>query len=276
MDVNNVIQSTLPLVLVFAVKVVGAILVWLIGRKLIRFASAMVVRSLKFPFDQTVARYIGTALSVLLTIGLILAILGYFGVETTSFAALMAGAGVAIGAAWSGLLANLAAGVFLLILRPFKVGDFISGGGIVGTVEDVSLFVTTINTPDNVRTFVGNNKLLGDNIQNFTANPYRRVDLVAQLHHAVDHGEAIRLLKGRLSRLPNVLGKPAPDVEILSFTPLGPVLAVRPYCANEHYWQVYFDSNRVIRETFGEAGFPAPEQNVLIRSSQQDGLRRSA
>jgi small conductance mechanosensitive channel len=276
MDLNNMIQNTLPIVALFALKVVGAIVVWLIGRKLIRFASTMVVRSLKFPFDQTVARYIGTALSVLLTIGLILAILGYFGVETTSFAALMAGAGVAIGAAWSGLLANLAAGVFLLILRPFKAGDFISGGGGTGTVEDVSLFVTTINSPDNVRTFVGNNKLLGDTIQNFSANPYRRVDLVAQLNHAVDHGEAVRLLKERLSRVPNVLGKPAPDVEILSFSALGPVLAVRPYCANEHYWQVYFDSNRIIRETFGEAGFPAPEQSIAIRNLAQDGLRRSA
>jgi small conductance mechanosensitive channel len=178
----------------------------------------------------------------------------------------MAGVGLAIGAAWSGLLANLAAGIFLLILRPFKVGDLIGAAGIVGTVEEIGLFVTVVNTLDNVRTYVGNNKLFADTIQNFSANPYRRVDLVAQLHTTVDHAAAVRLLRERLAKIPNVKTDPKPDVEILQFTPLGPVLAVRPYCDNAHYWQVYFDTNRMIRETFGEAGFPAPEQHVYIRS----------
>jgi small conductance mechanosensitive channel len=213
-----------------------------------------------------VAAYIGTAVKVLLNIVLIVAILGFFGVETTSFAALMAGVGLAIGAAWSGLLGNLAAGIFLLILRPFKVGDLIGAAGIVGTVQEIGLFVTVVNTLDNIRTYVGNNKLFADTIQNFSANPYRRVDLVAQLHTTVDHAAAVRLLRERLAKIPNVKTDPKPDVEILQFTPLGPVLAVRPYCDNAHYWQVYFDTNRMIRETFGEAGFPAPEQHVFIRS----------
>jgi small conductance mechanosensitive channel len=267
MDMTQVVQSTVPLVTTFALKVLGAIVIWLIARRVIDFVARLVVRSLKYPFDQTVAGYIGTAVSVLLNIGLILGILGYFGVETTSFAALLAGVGIAIGAAWSGLLANLAAGIFLLVLRPFKIADFVQAGGVIGTIEEIGLFVATINTPDNIRTFVGNAKILGDNIQNFTANPFRRVDLVAQLHNSVDHQAAIRLLKERLARIPNVLAAPAPDVEILSFTPLGPVLAVRPYCNNQHYWQVYFDTNRAIRESFGEAGFPAPEQNVFVRSA---------
>src|SRR6186997_1718778 len=119
MDIHGFVQSAIPLLTVFGLKVVGAIILWLIGR------------SLKAPFDQTVATYIGTAVSVTLTLALIIALLSFFGVETTSFAALLAGVGIAIGAAWSGLLANLAAGVFLLILRPFKVGDFISAGGIL-------------------------------------------------------------------------------------------------------------------------------------------------
>jgi small conductance mechanosensitive channel len=216
--------------------------------------------------DQTVATYIGTAASVILNITLIIALLGFFGIETTSFAAIMAGVGIAIGAAWSGLLANLAAGVFLLILRPFKVGDFISAGGILGTVDEIGLFVTTITTLDNVRTFVGNAKVLGDNVQNFTADLYRRVDLVARLDNGVTNTEAIRLLKERLRRIPNVLAAPPPDVEILTFTPLGPVLAVRPYCHNDHYWQVYFDTNRTIREVGGDANFPAPQQHVFVRS----------
>lgn len=266
MDIHAMVQGAIPLLTQFALRVIGAFVLWVIGRRLIEFGRRLVVRSLKYPFDQTVAAYIGTAVSVILNIALIIAILGFFGIETTSFAALLAGVGIAIGAAWSGLLANLAAGVFLLVLRPFKVGDFISAGGTLGSVEEIGLFVTTITTLDNVRTFVGNGKVLGDNIQNFTANPYRRVDLVAQVDNSVSHTDAIRLLEERLRRIPNVVAEPAPDVEILTFTPLGPVLAVRPYCHNDHYWQVYFDTNRAIREVGGDAGFPAPQQHVFVRS----------
>jgi small conductance mechanosensitive channel len=267
---TGMIQTAIPLLTQFALKVAGAIALWIIGRALIRFAVRLLVRSLKVPFDQTVAGYIGTATSVLLTIALIVAILGFFGVETTTFAALMAGVGVAIGAAWSGLLAQLAAGIFLLILRPFKIGDFVSAAGVMGTVQEIGLFVTRINTLDNVQTFVGNSKLFSDTIQNFSANPYRRVDLVAQLHNSVDPGTAIAVLKERLAKIPNIVASPRPDVEILQFNPLGPVLAVRPYCNNEHYWQVYFDTNRAIREAFGAAGFPAAEQPIVVRT---DGVR---
>jgi small conductance mechanosensitive channel len=268
MDIHGFVQSAIPLLTAFGLKVIGAIVLWVIGRKLIRFARVLVVRSLKYPFDQTVATYIGTAVSVILTITLIIALLGFFGIETTSFAALLAGVGIAIGAAWSGLLANLAAGVFLLILRPFKVGDFISAGGIVGTVGEIGLFVTNITPLDNVLTFVGNAKILGDNIQNFTAHPFRRVDLLAQLDNSVNHVEAIRLLKARVARIPNVVTAPAPDIEILTFTPLGPVLAVRPYCHNDHYWQVYFDTNRSISEAGGEGNFPAPRQHVFVNGAR--------
>jgi len=194
------------------------------------------------------------------------AILGFFGIETTSFAALLAAAGVAIGAAWSGLLSNFAAGVFLIIFHPFKVGDFISAGGVTGTVQEIGLFVTHITTLDNVLNIVSNSKIFADNIQNFSANPFRRVDLTAQLNHSVNHQEAIALLKERLRQIPNVLAEPAPDVEILEFNLAGFVLAVRPYCSNDHYWQVYFDTNRTIRECFSTAGYPIPEQHIAIRN----------
>src|SRR5262245_21140526 len=187
---TSMLQSAIPIMTQFLLKVVGAIVLWIIGRALIRFAVRVLVRSLKYPFDQTVAGYIGTATSVLLNIALIVALLGFFGIETTTFAALMAGVGVAIGAAWSGLLAHLAAGVFILILRPFKVGDVVSAGGVLGTVEEIGLFVTRIVTLDNIQTYVGNNRVFSDTIQNFSANPYRRVDLVAQLHHTVEPGMA--------------------------------------------------------------------------------------
>ena len=259
MDVNAFFQSAMATLLPAAWKVAGAFVLWLIGRWLIRFSTRMVGKTLaRQNFDATLTRYLQTGLSVVLNVALVVAILGFFGFETTTFAALIAAGGVAIGVAWGGLLANFAAGAFLVFLRPFKVGDFISAGGVTGTVDAIGLFGTTINTPDNVQTIVGNNAIFSGTIQNFSANPYRRVDLTATIAGTVDHHQAIRLLKDRLARIPNVLSNPAPDVDVLQFTPAGPQLCVRPYCSNQHYWQVYFDTNRMIKESFGEAGFPAP------------------
>ncbi len=265
-DLNSALQVATALVTTFGLKFLGAVAVWIIGRRLISIAVRLLSHSLVTQkVDATVVRYLGSTISVVLTVILIVAILGLFGVETTSFAALFAAGGVAIGVAWSGLLANFAAGIFIIILRPFKVGDFIAAGGIVGTVAEIGLFGTTIDTPDNVHTIIGNNKIFSDNIQNFSANPYRRVDLTAQLASSVDHGSAIQLLKEGLAKIPNVLSSPAPVVEILEFNLAGPVLAVRPFCNNDFYWQVYFDTNRLIRETFGRAGYPAPSQLHVVK-----------
>src|SRR3954466_9450124 len=259
MDLNVMTAATAATLTAFAWKVAGAAILWFIGRWLIKFTLRLLGRALgRQQFDVTLTRYLQTGMSVVLNIALVVALLGFFGVETTTFAALIAAGGVAIGVAWGGLLANFAAGAFLVVLRPFKVGDFVSAGGVTGTVEAIGLFGTTINTPDNVRTIIGNNKVFGDTIQNFSSNAYRRVDLTATISHAVDHRHAIALLKERLPKIAHVLREPSPDVDVLQFTPAGPVLCVRPYCANEHYWQVYFDTNRMIRETFGEAGYPAP------------------
>ena len=259
MTTNPYVQGAIATLIAVAWKVAGALALWIVGRLLIRFARRMLSRALSNQrFDPTLSRYLETGLSVLLNVALIVAMLGFFGVETTTFAALLAAGGIAIGVAWGGLLANFAAGAFLVFLRPFKVGDFVTAAGVTGTVDSIGLFGTTINTPDNVLTIVGNNKVFSDTIQNFSANPYRRVDLIATINNAVDHNEAIRLLKARVAQIPNVLQSPPPDIDILQFTPAGPQLCVRPYCANLHYWQVYFDTNRMIREAFGEAGYPAP------------------
>jgi small conductance mechanosensitive channel len=265
MDVNAFVQSATATLLAVAWRVVGALVLWLVGRWLIALASRLVGRALaREQFDLTVTRYLQTGLKAILNVALIVAILGFFGVETTTFAALIAAGGIAIGVAWGGLLANFAAGAFLMFLRPFKVGDFVMAGGVTGTVDAIGLFGTTINTPDNVLTIVGNNKVFSDIIQNFSANAYRRVDLTALISNDVDHHRAIRLLKERLRVIPNVLATPPPDVDVLQFTPAGPLLCVRPYCSNQHYWQVYFDTNRMIRETFGDAGFPAPMPSYAV------------
>lgn len=249
----------------FGVKVLAAIAFWVIGRWLIHMVVRMVQASLgRQKVDPTLLRYVGSIITVTLNVVLVIGILGYFGIQTTSFAALIAAAGVAIGMAWSGLMANFAAGAFLIVLRPFKVGDFVTAAGVTGTVREIGLFATTLDTPDNVLTVVGNNKIFAETIQNFTANPSRRVELKAQLAGSTDHAAAIALLKQHVAAIPNVLAAPAVDVEILEFTLVGPVLAVRPHCHNDHYWQVYFDTNRVIRECFGEAGFAAPMPAQLV------------
>lgn len=267
MEVSKTMQTVIDVGILVGFRVVGAIVFYLVGRWLISFAIRLVSAALeKQKVDPTLLRYIGTVISVTLNIILVVAILGYFGVETTSFAAILAAAGVAIGMAWSGLLANFAAGAFMIVLRPFKVGDFVTAGGVTGTVKEIGLFVTAIVTLENVVTLVGNNKIFSDVIQNFSANPYRRVDLKAQLSHSVDHNDAIRRLKEQLGKIPNVTQNPAPDVEILEFNLAGPMLAVRPYCHTDHYWQVYFDTNKVIRETCGAAGYPVPEQHFVIRN----------
>ena len=154
----------------------------------------------------------------------------------------------------------------MIILRPIKVGDFVTVAGVTGTVKEIGLFATAVNTMDNVLTIIGNNKIFGDTIQNFSVNPYRRVDLKAQSNHSADHAMAMRLLQGQVSKIANVMSEPAPDVEILEFNLAGPVLAVRPYCHTDAYWQVYFDKNRTIREVLGAAGFGVPEQHVFVRN----------
>lgn len=265
-DWNQVAATVTQTATTVGLKLLGALAVFIVGRWLISLAVRLVSAALeRQKVDPTILRYVASIISVSLNVLLVVAILGYFGVETTSFAALIAGAGIAIGAAWAGLLSNFAAGAFLVILRPFKVGDYVSAGGIEGTVKEIGLFATTILKPDNVSSFVGNGKIFGDTIQNFSASEYRRVDRSAQLAHSVNAQDAIVRLKAAVAGIPNVRKEPAPDVEIVDFNERGPVLAVRPYTHTDHYWQVYFDTNRAITETFGAAGYPVPEAHMVMR-----------
>ncbi|HKE29841.1 MAG TPA: mechanosensitive ion channel family protein [Bryobacteraceae bacterium] len=276
MNWNTILQFLQEKAATVGLQIVGALVLYIIGRWLIAAVVGAVERVLRRQdIEATVLRFIGNTLSVALHITLVVAILGYFGVQTTTFAALIAACGLAVGTAWAGLLANFAAGAFLLVLRPFKVGDFISAGGTTGTVQEIGLFVTTFDTPDNVRTFVGNNKIFSDTIQNFSTNPHRRVELTAQISGAADPHLAISRLKARLATIPNVAKDPAPDVTILTFSPFGPVLAVRPYCSNDHYWQVYFDANMAIRETLGDAAFPGPAYPLTVSDRKAAAVAQS-
>jgi small conductance mechanosensitive channel len=184
---------------------VAAIAFWVIGRWLIGKVIGLIQAGMnRNNVDPTLTKYLGSIVAIALNIALVLGILGYFGIQTTSFAAMLAGAGVAIGAAWSGLLGNFAAGAFMLVLRPFKVGDFVTIGGVTGTVHELGLFGTTMITPDNVMTIVGNGKIFGDTIQNFSVLPVRRVERVAQLAGSVDPLEAIERFKAAVAKIPNI------------------------------------------------------------------------
>jgi len=263
LDFDSIVETGTTLLTALGLKIVGAIIAWIIGRALIKFGVRLMTAALnRQPIDATLTRYLGNIVNVGLTVALIVALLGYFGVETTSFAALVAGIGVAIGAAWAGLLSNFAAGAFLVMLRPFKVGDYVKVAGMEGTVREIGIFSTTIEAADHVIAFVGNNKIFSDTIHNYSASPLRRVERTAQLAHGVDVKDAVARLKDAVSKISNVSRTPVPLVEIVDFNTRGPVLAVRPYTHNDNYWQVYFDTNRAIAETFGEAGYPVPAEHV--------------
>lgn len=269
MDLSAIQMFVSTTLLDVAFKVLAAIAFWIVGRWLIhRVIVVMQAAMARNHVDATLTKYLGSIVTIALNIALVLGILGYFGIQTTSFAALLAGAGVAVGAAWSGLLGNFAAGAFMLVLRPFKVGDFVSVAGVTGTVRELGLFGTTLLTPDNVMTIVGNGKIFGDTIQNFSAMPVRRVERQAQLAVGVDPLEAISRFKAAVARIPNVASSPEPEVSLLDMNLNGTVIAVRPYTHTDHYWQVYFDTNEAIVSVATEAGWPAPTPSQITRIVQ--------
>lgn len=247
-------------------KILAALAFWFVGRWLIgRIIAGMRIAMTRNAVDPMLIKYLGSAVTVTLNIALVIGILGYFGIETTSFAALLAGAGLAIGAAWSGMLGNFAAGAFMLVLRPFKIGDFVTVGGITGTVHELGLFGTTLLAPDNVLTVIGNGKIFAEVIQNYSAMPVRRVDRSAQLAGGVDPLDAIERFRAAVSRIPNVATSPAPEVNLMDMNLVGPVISVRPYTHTDHYWQVYFATNEAIVKVCGEAGWPAPTPAQIVR-----------
>jgi small conductance mechanosensitive channel len=225
----------------YGLKLVGALAVWIIGRAFIKFGLGLLVNRLeKQKVDHTIVGYARATLAVALNIALAVVLMGVLGIETASFAAFIAGAGLAIGAAWSGLLSNFAAGAFLVVLRPFKVGDNVTTAGITGIITEIGLFTTTMLTPDNVRTFIGNSKVLGSILRNYHANPARRVELVGTAHRHADLPALLTTLKEALAATAGVLETPAPEVELLSFDKHTLQLAIRPYTIPEHYWPTYF------------------------------------
>lgn len=269
MDMNAVRLFLTTTAIDVGMKILAAIAFWIVGRWIIgRVIGLMQAVMRRNALDPTLTKYLGSIIAVALNIALVLGILGYFGIQTTSFAAMLAGAGLAIGAAWSGMLGNFAAGAFMLVLKPFKVGDFVCIAGVTGTVHELGLFGTTVITPDNVMTLVGNGKVFSETVQNYSVLPMRRVDRTAQLAGSVNVGDAIARLSAAVAAIPNVSTEQPPEVSVLDLNLVGPLIAVRPFTANAHYWQVYFDTNETILRVAAEAGWPAPVPTQVTRIVQ--------
>ncbi|RUP28898.1 MAG: mechanosensitive ion channel family protein [Curvibacter sp.] len=249
-----------------ATKVLGALLAWMAGRwmitQLIRLLGLSLQRS---HTDPTLAQYLQSIGKGLLHGLLVLLILEIFGISTTSLAALLAGAGLALGAAWGGLLSHFAAGLFLQVLRPYRVGDHVTLAGITGRVRELGLVNTQLISSDQVLTLVGNNKVFSEVIRNYSALPARRVDCQIKLAHGVDADEAIARIRAVLETIPHVCATPEPEIGIAEFSAEGPVLNVRPFTHTDHYWQVLYDTYRVVLGEMADAGYPVPEKPIRLR-----------
>jgi len=244
----------------FFLKIIGAFLLWFFADLVIRALKRILIRALERKHvDPTLVVYAKHSLGLGLKALAIILILGIFGVETTSFSAILAAAGVAIGVAWSGLLSNFAAGIFLIIFRPFKLGDSITAGGVTGVVREIGLFATSIDSGDNLRYFVGNNKLFGDNILNYSLNEYRIASFRIQLAHGVDAMSAISQFRVRLETLEGVRKDPALSGEIVEFNPMGTVIVLKAACHQKAYASVLNEGNRMIAEVLRDSAFPIPE-----------------
>jgi len=241
----------------FLLKLLGALALWVGGGWLIRLGMRLMRQAMRHSsLDPTMAGYLVNFLAVILRVILVVAILGFFGIPTASFAALLAGAGVAIGAAWSGMLGNFAAGVFLQMFRPFSVGDLICAAGVTGTVEEIGMFMSSILAVDHVRNIVPNSKLFGDTIQNFSSHAYRRVDLTLQLEQGADVDQAMDMIRGALREIDHQVDGLAPELVVLEINAWGPKLAVRPYALSSHFVQVRAECTRILAELIRGGDLP--------------------
>jgi small conductance mechanosensitive channel len=199
----------------------------------------------------------------------VLAVLDQFGVETTSFIAVLAAAGLAIGLAFQGTLSNIAAGIMLLIFRPFKVGQFIDAAGVSGTVESITLFMTELNTADNVHIIIPNAQLWGAAVKNFSHNSTRRVDIDVGIGYGDDIAIAFQVLKDLVTSDDRVSADPEPSVVVTGLGDSAVNLQVRAWCAASDYWPLRFDLTRQVKESLDKAGIsiPFPQRSIHMENS---------
>ncbi|MDR0989168.1 MAG: mechanosensitive ion channel [Prevotellaceae bacterium] len=246
-------------------RILAAILIFIVGRFLISLINKLVAKLLvKRSVDAGVQSFVKSLVNILLMILLIVAIISKLGIETTSFAALLASAGVAVGMALSGNLQNFAGGLILLVLRPFKVGDFIECQGVSGSVREIQIFHTILTTPDNKVVFVPNGALSGGTIVNYSKEDTRRVDWTIGVDYGEDFDKVESTVRTLLASDARILQTPAPYVALHTLNSSSVDVVIRVWVKSSDYWDVYHHINKTVYATFNKEGidFPFPQLTV--------------
>ncbi len=248
-------------------KILGAIAIFIIGRMVAGWIANLTQKAMeRSNMDDTLVGFIGAIIRTMLLVLVIIAALGALGVETTSFAALIAAAGLAVGFALEGSLSNFAAGVMILMFRPYKVGDVVSVGGHTGTVDELQIFHTRLITPDNQTVTVPNATITSGSITNLSAQGSLRVDLETKIAHGEDFGRAKQIIMDVMTSTPGVLEDPAPQIVVLDMLQGGVSLGVRPYTTTDDYWGVYHNVLEGVKTAFDANGIaiPAPRTDIVM------------
>ena len=270
MDLNidlEMVKSLQPLLITYSWKIISALLVFLVGKWIARKITKILVRLLESRhIDTTLIGFLEGIVYYVLFITVLIAAAGQLGIKTTSFLAILGAASLAVGLALKDSLANFSSGVMLILFRPFKVGDVVTVGGETGKVEQISVFSTILNTPDNQRKIIPNGSIANSTITNITANPTRRIDLVVGIGYDDDIRKAKATLEEILAADSRVLRDPAPFVAVSELADSSVNLVVRPWVAKENYWDVYCALTETIKITFDEQGisFPYPQRDVHV------------
>ncbi len=264
MDLNNA-QLMMAIGLEYAQATVIALLIFVAGRWLVNRVVALVERlMLARATDETLVKFVCSILQWLGLLFVVIAALSHLGVDTTSLVALVGAAGLAIGLSLQNSLGNLAAGVLLIIFKPFKKGDFIDAAGAMGTIESISIFTTVMTTADNREITVPNGAIIGGNITNFSARATRRVDMVFGISYGDDLRHAKAILEDIIGADPRVLAEPAPVVMVGELADSSVNFLVRPWVNSEDYWQVLWDTTETVKLRFDEVGISIPFPQVEL------------
>jgi small conductance mechanosensitive channel len=251
----------------FAPSLIGAILTYIIGMWVAKFLRGFLVKVMgKSKMDEALVRFLSNIAYYILVIMVVLAALGKLGVETTSFIAIIGAAGLAIGFALQGSLGNMAAGVMILLNRPFKLGDFVEVGGATGTIEDIGIFATIMKSPDNKKIIVPNAQVTGDAIVNYSANGTRRVDMVFGIGYGDDIDKARDIINGIIAADSRILKDPAPTVALSELGDSSVNFVCRPWVNGSDYWGVYFETHEAVKKAFDAQGvsIPFPQRDIHV------------
>jgi small conductance mechanosensitive channel len=264
---EDLVQTVVTLVSTWGLQVIGALAVLIVGRVVAGSLRRMTRRALeRAELEPVLVPFFANGVYYLTLAAVVIAVLSLFGIETTSLIAVLGAAGLAVGLALQGTLSNFAAGVMLLIFRPFRVGDYVEVAGTAGSVQEVGIFSSVLHTPDNVKITIPNSAVYGDTITNYSANDTRRNDLVVGISYDDDIARAIETIRKVLAGDSRVLDDPESTVAVAELGDSSVNLVVRPWCAAGDYWPLRFDLTRMLKEELEAAGcsIPYPQQDVHL------------